>query len=91
MTKKTEVYNDAILEGMFLCHKVISKEIDCLRQSLNVVWSIHYHSDLITPDKKEMADKLTFALDTLSVLDDMFQGSYLEKIDKLKSTKEDFS
>jgi hypothetical protein len=90
MTKKTKLYNDFILEGMFICHKVTSKEISRLRQSLNDVWSIHYH-DLITPEKKEMADKITFALDTLAVLEDMFQDSYFEKLDKLKSAEENFS
>lgn len=72
------------LEGMYECHEVVSKEISRLRQSLNDVWAITYH-DLITPDKKELADKIVFAQDTLAVLDDMFQDSYFEKLDGLKS------
>jgi hypothetical protein len=39
---------------------------------------------LITPEKKELADKIVFAQDTLAVLNDMFQDSYFEKLDILK-------
>jgi hypothetical protein len=75
------------LEGMYTCHEVISKEISRLRQSLDDVWSITYH-DLITPEKKELAGKIVFAQDTLAVLDDMFQDSYFESLDSLKSETE---
>lgn len=75
------------LEGMYECHNVVSKEISQLRQSLNDVWAITYQ-DLITPEKKELADKIVFAQDTLAVLDDMFQDSYFEKLDGLKSVIE---
>lgn len=75
------------LEGMYECHDVISKEISRLRQSLNDVWAITYN-DLITPEKKELANKIVFAQDTLAVLDDMFQDSYFEKLDSLKSDAE---
>ena len=75
------------LEGMYKCHEVINREISRLRQSLDDVWAITYH-DLITPEKKELADKIVFAQDTLAVLDDMFQDSYFEKLDSLKGETE---
>lgn len=75
------------LEGMYKCHKVVSKEFSRLRQSLDDVWAITYH-DIITPEKKELADKIVFAQDTLAVLNDMFQDSYFEKLDSLKSEAE---
>jgi hypothetical protein len=80
-------YQAGKLDGMYKCHEVISREISRLRQSLDDVWSITYH-DLITPEKKELADKIVFAQDTLAVLDDMFQDSYFESLDSLKSETE---
>jgi hypothetical protein len=75
-------FQDGQRSGMYRCHAVVSNEISRLRQSLGDVWAIHYH-DLITPEKKEMADKITFAVDTLAILEDMFQGSYFENLDNL--------
>jgi hypothetical protein len=80
-------FQDGQRSGMYRCHAVVSNEISRLRQSLNDVWSITYH-DLITPEKKELADKIVFAQDTLAVLEDMFQGSYFENLDRLKSETE---
>jgi len=75
-------FQDGQRSGMYRCHAVISNEISRLRQSLDDVWSITYH-DVITPEKKELADKIVFAQDTLAVLEDMFQGSYFENLDNL--------
>ena len=75
-------FQDGQRSGMYRCHAVISNEISRLRQSLDDVWSITYH-DVITPEKKELADKIIFAQDTLAVLEDMFQGSYFENLDNL--------
>ena len=80
-------YQAGKLDGMYKCHEVIGKEISRLRQSLDDVWAITYH-DIITPEKKELADKIVFAQDTLAVLNDMFQGSYFEKLDILKTEAE---
>jgi hypothetical protein len=80
-------FQDGQRSGMYRCHAVVSNEISRLRQSLNDVWSITYH-DLITPEKKELADKIVFAQDTLAVLEDMFQGSYFENLDSLKGETE---
>lgn len=70
--------------GMYKCHDIVSDSIERLRRSLEDVWAIEY-SGVITPEKKARAAELTFAIDTLTIFDDMFQAEYdtgLSKLDK---------
>lgn len=71
-------------EGMYKCHDAFSDTLVRLRQSLEDVWAIEY-SGVITPEKKARVAELTFAINTLTTLDDMFQGEYDTKLDKLSS------
>jgi hypothetical protein len=85
-------FNQGVLVGTYKCHTVMDKAVRRLRQSLEDVWAIEYNG-VITPEKKERADKLAFATETLIVLTDMFQDDYFEHLDKLKarlSPDEDF-
>jgi hypothetical protein len=76
--------------GMYQCHGVFSDSIARLRQSLDDVWAIEY-TGVITSDKEARASELTFAINTLTTLHDMFQGEYDTRIDKLnKESWEDY-
>jgi len=76
-------FNEGTLHGMYQCHEIISDTLTRFKQSLDDVWAITYQG-LITPEKKELTDKIVFAQDTLAVLEDMFQDFYFEKLDSLK-------
>ena len=75
---------DARNRGMAEAHDAYSNSISRLRHSLEDVWAIEY-SGVITPEKKARIAELTFAIDTLTTLDEIFQGEYDEKLDKLDS------
>ena len=75
---------DGKRRGMYKCHDAFSNSVARLRQSLEDVWAIEY-SGVITAEKKARVAELIFAIDTLATLDDMFQGEYDEKLDKLNS------
>lgn len=77
-------------QGMYKCHDAFSDTLARLRQSLEDVWAIEY-TGVITSDKKARVAELTFAINTLATLDDMFQGEYDTKLDKLnKDVGEDY-
>jgi hypothetical protein len=83
-----EEFNDAsfdigVLRGMYICYDIAHEEIQRLRKSLEDVWAIEY-SGVITPAKQAHIDKLIFAVDTLTTLDDMLEGSYFTKLDSLR-------
>jgi hypothetical protein len=98
MSKKTytpEEFNKATLakfrggnmQGMFECHAIFSESLSRLRQSLDDVWSIEYNGK-ITPSKQAYMDKLSFAVDTLGSLEELFQDEYFRKLDELKAEEE---
>jgi hypothetical protein len=80
-------FQDGVLQGMFECHDVTSTAILRLRQSLDDVWAIEY-GGVVTPDKKVYLEKLTFAIETLAALEEMFQGSYDTKFELLMKNAE---
>jgi hypothetical protein len=69
-------------KGMYQCHDIVNDSIERLRRSLEDVWAIEY-SGVITPEKKARVEEITFAINTLTTLDDMFQGEYDTRLDKL--------
>ena len=75
-------YFEGQRKGMYQCHEAFSDTIERLRQSLEDVWAIEY-SGVITSDKKARVEEITFAINTLTTLEDMFQGEYDTKLDKL--------
>lgn len=76
--------------GMYECHDVFSDTLARLRQSLEDVWAIEYTGP-VTPVAEARVSKLTFAINTLITLDDMFQGEYDTKLDKMnKEMEEDY-
>ena len=78
------------LEGMYTCHEAVSDSIARLRQSLEDVWAIEY-TEVITSDKNARIAELTFAINTLTTLHDMFQGEYDTRLNKLnKELWEDY-
>ena len=82
-------YVEGQRKGMYQCHDAISDTIERLRQSLEDVWAIEY-SGVITSDKKTRVEEITFAINTLITLEDMFQGEYDTKLDKLKKVESFF-
>jgi len=72
--------------GMYQCHGIVGDTIERLRQSLEDVWAIEY-SGVITSDKKARVEEITFAINTLTTLDDMFQGEYDTKLNLLNSNE----
>ena len=76
--------------GMYECHEAVSDSIARLRQSLEDVWAIEY-TEVITSDKNARIAELTFAINTLTTLHDMFQGEYDTRLNKLnKESWEDY-
>ena len=75
-------YLEGQRKGMYQCHEAFSDTIERLRQSLEDVWAIEYLG-VITSDKKARVEEITFAINTLTTLEDMFQGEYDTKLDKL--------
>jgi hypothetical protein len=80
-------YQAGKLDGMYKCHDAASDSIHKLRRSLEDVWAIEY-SGVITPEKKARVAELTFAINTLTTLDDMFQSEYDTRLDKLNRETE---
>lgn len=82
-------FNNGRLQGMYKCHEVFSDSVARLKQSLEDIWAIEYNG-IVTPEKQAHVDKLTFAINTLITLDDMFQDEYDTQLSKLKrDTEED--
>jgi hypothetical protein len=79
-----ERFQSGTLQGMYTCHKVISDTLERLKLSLEDVWAIEY-SGVITPAKEAYANKLSFAIDALTTLEDSFQGAYDTKLSELKA------
>jgi hypothetical protein len=75
--------------GMYQCHDTVNNTIRRLRQSLEDVWAIEF-SGAITDTKRAQVDKMLFALDTLTTLDDMFQGAYDDKLFAINAEDEDW-
>jgi hypothetical protein len=83
-------FQDGQRKGMYQCHDITNDSIERLRRSLEDVWAIEY-SGVITPEKKARVEEITFAINTLTTLDDMFQGKYDTELDLLnKESGEDY-
>ena len=76
-------------QGMYKSHKVFSDTLVRLRQSLEDVWAIEF-SGVITDTKRAQVDKMLFAVDTLTALDDMFQEAYDDKLSAITAEDEDW-
>jgi len=69
--------------GMYKCNDITLDTIARLKQSLEDVWAVEY-TGVITDQKKAQAEKLTFAINTLVTLEDMFLGEYDSKLSAMK-------
>jgi hypothetical protein len=76
-------------QGMYKSYKVFSDTLVRLRQSLEDVWAIEF-SGVITDTKRAQVDKMLFAVDTLTTLDDMFQEAYDDKLSAITAEDEDW-
>jgi hypothetical protein len=71
---------EAKLEGFYESCDVFLNAISRLKTSLNDYAAIEYQDFLPQKDK----DKVTFAHNTLTVLEELFMDAYDQKIDSLK-------
>jgi hypothetical protein len=86
LSQVSEQAYEAYWEGMADCHEVTMNVIEQLRNSLEDVHSIYYMGAVIG-DKKQKADELMVAIDTLTHLIDAFQGNYDEAMDRSKALR----
>ena len=71
---------EAKLEGFYESCDIFLEAIKRLKTSLNDYAAIEYQDFLPQKDK----DKVTFAHNTLTVLEELFLGAYEQKIEPLK-------
>jgi hypothetical protein len=82
----TEMTHEAYWEGMADCHEITMTAMEQLRNSIEDVHSIYYMG-IVLGDKKQKADELMVAIDTLTHLVDVFQGRYEDAMDKSKAER----
>ena len=78
------------LNGRYKCHDVFTDTFARLKQSLEDVWSIEILG-LMNDEKKIRTEKLTFAIATLSTLEDMFFDEYDSRLGVMKGEAERMS
>jgi hypothetical protein len=79
MSKEKELL-EAKLEGFYQSYDVVADAITRLKTSLNDYAAIEYQD--VYPPKDN--DKVTFAHNTLTVLEELFMDAYDQKINPLK-------
>lgn len=79
MSKEKELL-ESRLEGFYESHEILFDAIQRLKAGLNIYSAIEYQ-DFIPKDGQ---DKITFAHNTLTVLEDLFIDAYDQKIEPLK-------
>ena len=79
MSKKKELI-EAQLEGFYESYNIMADAIVRLKTSLNDYAAIEYQD--VYPKANE--DKVTFAHNTLTVLEELFMDAYDQKISPLK-------
>ena len=79
MSKEKELL-EAKLEGFYQSCEILLYAIKRLKTSLNDYAAIEYQD--VFPKKNE--DKVTFAHNTLTVLEDLFLEAYDQRIDAIK-------
>ena len=78
-------------DGMFEAYELIDESITELKRSLDNVWMIYEQADwYVGGSNKEDKEKLIFAINTLLVFQQSFQGKYDEEIEKAKRDAEEF-
>jgi len=80
-----ERYNEGRLEGMFAASEVFETQIRKLQNSIEDVWNIHDHANSLDSSAEDHKQKLVFALHTLFVLREMFEGGYDEQLYEIKA------
>jgi hypothetical protein len=91
MEGNEESYTEAKLNGMFEAYDVFDSVLGRLKDSLDNVWMIYDQADWYNGDNSlKDKEKLIFAINTLLVLRESFQGKYDEAIDKIKSGMEEY-
>lgn len=81
---------EAKLSGMFEVYDVFDSALGKLKDSLDNVWMIHDQADWYAGNSsKEDKDKIIFAINTLLVLQQSFQGKYDEAVNKTKAQLEE--
>jgi len=70
---------EAKLEGFYESHEILFDAIKRLKTSLNDYASIEYQ-DFVPPE----GDKIAFAYNTLTALEDLFIDAYDQKIEPLR-------
>jgi hypothetical protein len=86
-----ESYKEGRLSGMFEAYGVFDSVLGRLKDSLDNVWMIHDQADWYTGDNAvKDKEKLVFAINTLLVLRESFQGKYDDAIDEIKVGMEEY-
>ena len=90
MESNKESYTESKLSGMFEIYDVFDSVLVKLKDSLDNVWMIHEQADWYVGDSnKQDKEKLVFAINTLLVLRQSFQGKYDEAVAKIKGQIEE--
>jgi hypothetical protein len=84
MNKKDMNEKEAKLEGFYQSCEILLYAIKRLKTSLHDYATIEYQDFL----PKEGQDKVTFAHNTLTVLEELFLDAYDQRIDAIKSELE---
>lgn len=87
---KDENYIEGKLSGMFHAYDAFDVVMRKLKNSIDNVWMIHDHEDIVSKSAQEYKNKLMFAHNTLSVLAEMFNDEYDSRLNEIKAAREEY-
>ena len=90
MSSSNESYLEGKLSGMFNAYEAMANSMDKIRSSIDNVWMIHDQEDFISDSVQEQKDRLMFARNTLSVLEEVFNDEYDFRLNEIKSGMEEY-
>jgi hypothetical protein len=87
---KDEVYLEGKLSGMFNAYEALADSMNKIKNSIDNVWMIHDQEDFVSASVQEQKDRLMFARNALSVLEELFNDEYDSRLNEIKSGMEDY-
>lgn len=90
MEENKESYTEAKLSGMFEAYQLIETAIVRLRRSLDNVWMVYDQADSLDQFSQESMERLSFAMNTLFVLRQMFEDEFDMSVSEIKSGIRDY-
>lgn len=85
-----ESYLEGKLSGMFSAYEALADSMDKIKNSIDNVWMIHDQEDFISASAQEQKDRLMFARNALSVLEEVFNDEYDSRLNEIKSGMEEY-